>query len=299
MRLLGCLIAVVSISFFQSPWVHAQSADEHSSAEQSEPPHQHVDNHRGHDHVYPDRGTIYRELPKGAIAVHHAGLSYRFSDGVWLEPRGQAFIVVAPAIGAVVSALPTFATQFQNSGESYLYANDVYYRARPDLGGYEVVNDPDEEIPPATAAGAAQPPSAAAGTPVASAPALVTGAPIPAAAPAAMPAAASLAAPTAVPAAAPTAAAASAPVAAAAPSAAAALSSTAPRVTKVVAYPKNGQTPDVQARDHYECYKFAVSQSGFDPMHWGAAAAAQITEQQTDYERAQSACFEGRGYTVH
>jgi hypothetical protein len=281
MRLLGCLIAAVSISFFQSPWVHAQSADEHSSTEQSEPPHQHVDNHRGHDHVYPDRGTIYRELPKGAIAVHHAGLSYRFSDGVWLEPRGQAFIVVAPAIGAVVSALPTFATQFQHGGESYLYANDIYYRARPDLGGYEVVNDPDEEIPPA----AAQPPAAAApanpampvamtaatltaaaaGTPVTSAPALVTGAPMPAAA----------------------------------PSAAAALSSTGPRATKAVAYPKNGQTPDVQARDHYECYKFAVSQSGFDPMHWGAAAAAQMTEQQTDYERAQAACFEGRGYTVH
>jgi hypothetical protein len=67
----------------------------------------------------------------------------------------------------------------------------------------------------------------------------------------------------------------------------------------VVAYPKNGQTPDVQARDHYECYKFAVSQSGFDPMHWGAAAAAQMPEQESEYERAQAACFEGRGYTIH
>lgn len=318
MRLLGCVIAAVSISFFQCPWVRAQGADEHSSAEQSEPPHQHVDNHRGHDHVYPDRGTIYRELPKGAIAVHHAGLSYRFSDGVWLEPRGQAFIVVAPAIGAVVSTLPTFATQFQHGGESYLYANDIYYRARPDLGGYEVVNDPDETIPPATTAAAAQPPAApgsanpavpaamtaatltaaAAGTPVASAPAVVTALPLPAAAPAAMP----TALPAAVPAAAPPSAPAAAPTAVpavAAVSAPVAAATAAPRATKVVAYPKNGQTPDVQARDHYECYKFAVSQSGFDPMHWGAAAAAQMTEQETDYERAQAACFEGRGYTVH
>ena len=68
---------------------------------------------------------------------------------------------------------------------------------------------------------------------------------------------------------------------------------------KATALPKNGQSPDVQARDHYECYKFAVAHSGFDPMHVnGATAATQVAEQQSDYERAQAACFEGRGYSV-
>jgi hypothetical protein len=59
-------------------------------------------------------------------------------------------------------------------------------------------------------------------------------------------------------------------------------------------YPKNGQTSDQQARDRYDCYRFAVAQSGFDPMRGTGAASAG--EQQSDYERAQSACFEARGY---
>jgi len=306
MRLLGCLFAAVCVSFLQSPCAAAQTPDERSSDVKSEPVHQHRDQHHGHDHLYPDRGAILRELPRGAVAVHHAGLSYRFSDGVWFESRGQAFIVVAPAIGAVVTELPAFVTQVDNGGETYLYANDIFYRARPDLGGYEVVNDPDEVIPPAAATATATPPAAAAAAtpPAATAsvnsavPATVTAATLSAVAAgtavATPAAAAALPAPSVVPAAA----AASAPVAVA-PVPAASLSSATPRSTKVVALPKNGQSPDLQARDHYECYKFAVSNSGFDPMHVnGAAAAAQIAGQQSDYERAQAACFEGRGYSI-
>jgi hypothetical protein len=40
-----------------------------------------------------------------------------------------------------------------------------------------------------------------------------------------------------------------------------------------------------------------VAQSGFDPMHAGGASAASGGEMQSDYERAQSACFEARGYS--
>ena len=69
--------------------------------------------------------------------------------------------------------------------------------------------------------------------------------------------------------------------------------------TKVFAYPRNGQTADQQARDRYECYRFAVAQSGFEPMHSpGVAPQAARTQPQFDYERAQAACLEGRGYTV-
>jgi hypothetical protein len=155
MRLINCLIAAVCVSFLQCPCAPAQTPGEHGSDVQSAPVRQHHDKHHGHDHIYPDRGAIYHELPRGAVAVHHAGLSYRFSDGVWFESRGQAFIVVEPAIGAVVTALPAFVTQVENGGETYLYANDIFYRARPDLGGYEVVNDPDEAMPPAAATTAA------------------------------------------------------------------------------------------------------------------------------------------------
>jgi outer membrane lipoprotein SlyB len=41
-------------------------------------------------------------------------------------------------------------------------------------------------------------------------------------------------------------------------------SSSAP-VTQVYFYPLNGQTTEQQSRDHYECYNWAVSQTGFDP----------------------------------
>jgi len=36
-------------------------------------------------------------------------------------------------------------------------------------------------------------------------------------------------------------------------------------VTQVYFYPKNGQTTQQQSRDHYECYNWAMQQTGFDP----------------------------------
>ena len=36
-------------------------------------------------------------------------------------------------------------------------------------------------------------------------------------------------------------------------------------VTQVYFYPKNGQTTAQQSRDHYECYNWAIKQTGFDP----------------------------------
>lgn len=57
----------------------------------------------------------------------------------------------------------------------------------------------------------------------------------------------------------------------------------------------NGQTQDQQARDRYECHNWAVKQSGFDPTQANQPNATGRSE----YERAMSACLEGRGYTVH
>jgi outer membrane lipoprotein SlyB len=36
-------------------------------------------------------------------------------------------------------------------------------------------------------------------------------------------------------------------------------------ITQVYFYPKEGQTTEQQSRDHYECYNWAVQQTGFDP----------------------------------
>ena len=58
------------------------------------------------------------------------------------------------------------------------------------------------------------------------------------------------------------------------------------------------QSAEQQATDEYECHKWAVSQTGFDPT--GAAVGQTVAEpaRRGDYERARGACLEGRGYTV-
>ena len=237
-----------------------------------EPYRRHQDTHHGHDQVYPDRGAIVRELPRGASVLNYAGYSYWFADGVWFEPRGPAFVVTAPPIGLVVPTLPTFATAIVSAGRAYLYANDVYYRPRPDLGGYEVVNDPEE------------PGVESSGAPAASAPMSATGAPTGAAQ---LTNAANVAGTTA----------------AAAPVATPAVESVGPpggTGSSPYFYPRNGQTPDEQARDRYDCYRFAVAQTGFDPMRVSPGTpVGQYADRQGAYDRAQTACYEGRGYSVH
>jgi hypothetical protein len=330
----GVLCLVMCIAVVDT--ITAAESDDASRGDAPKAPsdHRHLDTHHGHNHVYPDRGAIFRDLPPGAVTLNHAGVSFRFADGVWFEPRGSAYIVVAPPIGLLVPSLPSFATTVQEHGAAYLYANDTYYRAQPDLGGYLVVNDPVETAVADTAESAAG--DAAAGDAPAS------GAPAAAAAGVPLAAAASVSGATPLPAAvsptAPVIAATSPPLAAAAPPVtgaagatppvAATLASNSPSAgaaapaagapagfvgpgesgsaqppsaapfhgTKVTAYPKNGQTAEQQARDHYDCYRFGMEQSGFDPMH--AGVGLQSAEQQSAYDRAQSACFEGRGYTV-
>lgn len=38
-----------------------------------------------------------------------------------------------------------------------------------------------------------------------------------------------------------------------------------PSLTQVYFYPQKGQTVEQQSRDHYECYDWAIKQTGFDP----------------------------------
>lgn len=68
---------------------------------------------------------------------------------------------------------------------------------------------------------------------------------------------------------------------------------------KAYVYPKQAQNAEQQATDEYECHKWAVTQTRFDPTE---AATGQTTRPSTarrsDYERARIACLEGRGYTV-
>jgi hypothetical protein len=78
-----------------------------------------------------------------------------------------------------------------------------------------------------------------------------------------------------------------APVAAAAPT----------PTAQVYTYPAAGQTPEQQQLDRYECYRWAVSQTGFDPSRGlDGAPPAAVAEAQGAYQRAELACLVGRGY---
>jgi Family of unknown function (DUF6515) len=357
MRLFGLMLATLCYVCLNPNYSYAQGGDVHRAEEQQlEPYRKHHDTRHGHNHSYPDRGSVIRDLPRGTIGVNYAGVSYRFHDGVWLEPRGPAFIVVEPPIGLVVPNLPSFTTVLAQGGQTYLYANDVYYRPRPDLGGYEVVNDPVETASlarsetftggqvPGAAASAPQPVSAQVAPSALIAASAATGAAMgvgPGATPsfagsaATTPVAAGalstpptvrptamnrLAAPPTAPPVSPSttvppvevtsgtppAPALAATTAVSMPNAPAALAtgpSTAPasassKGSKVFIYPRNGQSSDQQARDRYDCYRFAVAQSGSDPMRPAGGATPANADLQSDFDRAQGACFDARGYTI-
>jgi hypothetical protein len=64
--------------------------------------------------------------------------------------------------------------------------------------------------------------------------------------------------------------------------------------SELIAYPKNGQSDQQQAKDKSECRQWALTQSGYDP----AGAAATAASNRGNYLRAQAACLDARGYSV-
>lgn len=66
---------------------------------------------------------------------------------------------------------------------------------------------------------------------------------------------------------------------------------------ELYSYPKNGQSPEQQEQDRYECHRWAVDQSGFDPTQ-SAGGTPPDPAKRPGYDHAMTACLEGRGYTV-
>jgi hypothetical protein len=72
---------------------------------------------------------------------------------------------------------------------------------------------------------------------------------------------------------------------------------TAPAPRQFV-YPRQSQSPERQSADEYDCHRWAADQSGFDPAAAATGHAPAADARRPDYQRARSACLEGRGYTV-
>jgi hypothetical protein len=72
-----------------------------------------------------------------------------------------------------------------------------------------------------------------------------------------------------------------------------------PPAEQLFIYPRQNQSKQQQATDRYECHSWAVSQTGFDPTRTpGGVPEDQKGQKRADYQRAMSACLDGRGYTV-
>jgi hypothetical protein len=61
----------------------------------------------------------------------------------------------------------------------------------------------------------------------------------------------------------------------------------------VYIYPRNGQTDEQTADDRYECHKWAVGQTGFDPTRSSSSSGSA-----SEYRRAMTACLDARGYSA-
>ena len=64
-------------------------------------------------------------------------------------------------------------------------------------------------------------------------------------------------------------------------------------------YPRKGQSERQQSNDRYECHRWAVNQTHYDPTQpTGGEPEAQSGQRRADYNRAMGACLDARGYTV-
>ena len=73
----------------------------------------------------------------------------------------------------------------------------------------------------------------------------------------------------------------------------------APSVERLFIYPRKGQSEELQARDRYECHRWAVSQTHYDPTQPNSGVpGTQLNQMRADYQRAMGACLDGRGYTM-
>jgi hypothetical protein len=68
---------------------------------------------------------------------------------------------------------------------------------------------------------------------------------------------------------------------------------------EIYVYPRQGQPDASAARDRYDCHRWAVSQTGFDPSQpGGGVPESRNAAGRGEYRRAITACLEARGYSV-
>jgi hypothetical protein len=198
------------------------------------------------------------------------GHGYRsYGWGGW---NGWGGLYTGLALGLTVPLLANgYSNGYSSSwygGSPYYYADDSYYVSYPQRE-YRVLSPTERVI---TERYVYESPSPA---PVVAAPPM-SGAPTPSYVRESSPTSAPTPAPTSPPTSSPT-------------------QSKAPAQTlpQLYAYPKNGQTATQSTFDRIECERWGSGQTGYSP-----GQSVEDGNRKADYQRAVSACLEGRGYTV-
>jgi hypothetical protein len=182
-----------------------------------------LDRRYNHNRHYPKPGLLFKDLPRGSRFSPYRRHRYYYNEGVWYLPSSSGFTVVIPPYGLTVPVLPPFYTTIWVGGVPYYYADDVYYRWRPEDRVY-VVAEPPAEIEVIEQSSLQE---------------------------------------------------------------------------EIFIYPKEGQSEGQQATDRYECHRWAITQTGFDPTQPGGnVPAEQHAAKRLEYQRAMKACLEARNYSV-
>lgn len=86
-------------------------------------------------------GSAIATLPPYYNTVYVGSNSYIYSDGIYLQPSGSSYTVVAPPIGAIVTYLPDGCTTITADNTLYYNCSGIYYRPLFENGStvYQVV----------------------------------------------------------------------------------------------------------------------------------------------------------------
>jgi len=86
-------------------------------------------------------GSAIATLPPYYNTVYVGSTSYIYSDGIYLQPSGSSYTVVAPPIGAIVTYLPDGCTTITTDNTLYYNCSGIYYRPLFENGStvYQVV----------------------------------------------------------------------------------------------------------------------------------------------------------------
>jgi hypothetical protein len=73
-------------------------------------------------------GASINTLPPYYSPVVVGGSNYIYSDGVFLQPRGNSYVVIAPPIGAIVPSIPEGCSVTNQGGVVYYNCSGVIYQ---------------------------------------------------------------------------------------------------------------------------------------------------------------------------